>query len=48
MYDFGHAAHFLTHLEVRLEAASRGGGRFLRSHGVELIDAAHRLSSVVP
>ena len=47
-YDFEEAVHFLTHLDTSLEAANSGAAEVLRAHGVELIEAAYKLSSTIP
>ena len=47
-YDFEEAVHFLPHLDTSLEAANSGAAEVLRAHGVELIEAAYKLSSTIP
>ena len=47
-YDFDEAAHFLTHLDTRLEPTTPGATGALAAHGYEADTAAHKLSSVLP
>ena len=47
-YDFGASVELLLHLDSLLEDLNPGAAAVLAEHGVELIEAAHKLSLVVP
>lgn len=48
MYDFGDAYNFLTHLDTQLEERNPGASALLKEHGVDMVDAAYKLSNRVP
>ena len=47
-YDFAKASDLLLHLDTALDRVNPGATDLLRSEGVEPIDAAYRLSSILP
>ena len=47
-YDFAKAQQYLTFLDTELEKANPGASEILLKYGLQPIDAAWRLSQVVP
>ena len=47
-YDFEDALRCLTFLDTELEKRNPGASKLLADHGVDVVDCAHKLSSVVP
>jgi hypothetical protein len=47
-YDFARARAYLMHLDTVLEEANPGASELLRKHGVDLLDAAYKLSTRIP
>ena len=47
-YDFSTASNFLMNLDTMLEEANPGACAMLNAEGVDLVDAAYQLSSVLP
>ena len=47
-YDYADAADFLENLDTRLEEANEGASQLLMDQGIDLLDAAYLLSSVLP
>ena len=47
-YDYGEALALLRNLDTRLEEVNPGASAVLREHGLEPIEAAWKLSSVLP
>eukprot|EP01048_Picozoa_sp_COSAG05_P020276 COSAG05_NODE_3402_length_2085_cov_1.749245_1_plen_447_part_00 len=47
-YDLREAVKFLTHLDTELDKATPDGSKLLESYGVNMKDAARKLSNAVP
>ena len=47
-YDYGLALDFLTNFDLEIEIANPGAAQLLIEHGVDPVDVAHRLSTVLP
>ena len=47
-YDYAKASAFLRFLDTELDAANPGASDLLAENGVDIVDAAYKLSSVVP
>ena len=47
-YDFEKTVQFLTHLDTELEQTNPGAIKLLKKYGLDPVDAAYRLSNVVP
>jgi hypothetical protein len=47
-YDYGAALDFLTHFDLEIEIANPGAAQLLTEHGVDPLDVAWRLSTVLP
>ena len=47
-YDFAEAVRLLKHLDTQLDAVNPGACDLLRSEGVDPVDAAFKLSVVLP
>ena len=47
-YNYGAALDFLTHFDLEIDIANPGAANLLVEHGVDPVDVAHCLSTVLP